>query len=484
MLNSGFYQVLLGGHLDDIGSIKRSIIKEVYGEIIENQRIINKVPSMGVLVVKEMQELDKQEIQSPELQEVMSEIPGNFIKWGLFVFFGIILILIAGSYFIKNPEKVSVPIVITMQNPPVTLVAKTEGAIERLFVSEASIIKKDDVVALINNSCRYEDLKTLNLFLLYFDDKLDWIEIVKTRNPPPDLFLGEIQTSYSEFQKKLKEMKDYLEQAYIPSKLNLLEKQIEKKIEYNMELLKQEKFLKEELALTKISFKRDSILNKNEEISMYDFERSRQTYVQKLYSFSVFYASRINNESDFLSMKENYLDLQVQYEKELKQYIFSLKESLQLLRSSILQWEVRYVIKSPITGKVTFTYFRNEKQVIKAGETLATVTPDCITSVIVHAVIPISGFGEIEIGQMVNIKLSGFPYMRYGLLKGRICSLSQVPCKGGYGAEIEIVGGMTSTYREKLRYIHNMDGTAEIITRNTRLINRFLNPVRSAIINN
>jgi hypothetical protein len=183
-------------------------------------------------------------------------------------------------------------------------------------------------------------------------------------------------------------------------------------------------------------------------------------------------------------MKENYLDLQVQYEKELKQYIFSLKESLQLLRSSILQWEVRYVIKSPITGKVTFTYFRNEKQVIKAGETLATVTPDCITSVIVHAVIPISGFGEIEIGQMVNIKLSGFPYMRYGLLKGRICSLSQVPCKGGYGAEIEIVGGMTSTYREKLRYIHNMDGTAEIITRNTRLINRFLNPVRSAIINN
>ena len=64
MLNSGFYQVLLGGHLDDIGSIKRSIIKEVYGEIIENQRIINKVPSMGVLVVKEMQELNKQEIDA------------------------------------------------------------------------------------------------------------------------------------------------------------------------------------------------------------------------------------------------------------------------------------------------------------------------------------------------------------------------------------------------------------------------------------
>jgi multidrug efflux pump subunit AcrA (membrane-fusion protein) len=431
-----------------------------------------------------MAELNKQEIQSPELQEVMSEIPGSFLKWGLFVFFGIILILIAGSYFIKNPEKVSVPVVITTQNPPVTLVAKSGGEIKRLFVSEGSIIKKDNVVALINNSSNYEDIKTLNFFLSDFDDKSDWIEVVKTRNPPPDLSLGEIQSNYSGFQKQWKEMKDYLEQAYIPAKLSLLEKQIEKKIDYNMELVIQKKYLTEDLALAKSSFRRDSALNKNEAISSYEFEKSRQTYVQKLYTFSVFNASIINNESDFLSMKENRMDLQVQYEKEIKQYVFSMEESLQLLRSSISQWEEKYVIKSPITGKVTLTQFRNVNQVIKAGETLATVIPDSLTSIIVRAVIPISGFGKIEIGQMVNIKLSGFPYMQYGVLQGRIYSVSQVPGEGGFSADIELVGGMTSTYREKIRFIHDMDGTAEIITRNTRLINRFLNPVRSTIKNN
>ncbi len=438
---------------------------------------------MGDLEGKKMPELNKQEIRSPELQEVMSDIPGSFVKWGLFIFFAIVLILILGSYFIKSPEKVIVPVVITTQNPPVTLVAKSGGEIEKLFVTEGSRVIKDEVIAIIGNTGNYGDVKKLNLILSAFDDKSDWIETVKTKLPPPDLYLGEIQNNYSGFQKEWKEMKDYLEQGYIPAKLSLLDKQIEKKTEYNNEMLKQERFLTEDLKLAKNSFERDSVLNKNTAISSYEFEKSRQSYIQKLNSFSVFNASLISNKSDFLRLKENRLDLQVQYEKELKQYIFTMEESLQLLRSSVSQWEERYIIKSPLPGKVTLTRFRTENQVIKAGETLATIIPDSSESIVARAIIPTSGFGKIEIGQEVNIKLSGFPYMQYGVLKGRIFSVSQVPGEGGFSADIELTGGMTSTYRERIKFIHEMDGTAEIITRNTRLISRFINPIRSALKN-
>ena len=430
-----------------------------------------------------MAELNKQEIRSPELQEVMSGIPGSFLKWGLFIFFAIILILIVGSYFIKNPEIVTVSVIITTQNPPVVLVAKSGGEIEKLFVTEGSVINEDEVVALIGNTRDYEDVKRLNLFLSDFDDKSDWIKIVKTHQPPPDLSLGEIQSNYTGFQKEWKQMKDYLEQSYIPAKLNLLEKQIKKKTEYNIEVARQKIFLAEDLALAKSSFGRDSMLyNKaSYSISINEFERSRQGYIQKLYSYSVFNASLRNNEADFLRIKENLLDLHIQYEKELKQHIFNMEESLQLLRSAISQWEERYVIKSPITGRVTLTRFRNENQVIKAGETLATVIPDSPTNIVARAVIPISGFGKIEIGQTVNIKLSGFPYMQYGVLKGRIYSLSQVPGEGGFSADIELTEGMTSTYSEKIRFIHEMDGTADIITEDTRLIYKFINPLKAIL---
>ena len=432
-----------------------------------------------------MAELNKQEIQSPELQEVMSGIPGSFLRWGLFIFFGIIVILITGSYFIKNPEIVTVPVVITTQNPPVILVAKTGGEIKRLFVNEGSIVSKEEVIGLVGNTCDYEDVKKLRLFLSEFSGKTLWTEIVKTNQTPPDLMLGEIQATYSQFQKVWNQMKDYLNQGYIPAKLNLLEKQIIKKTEYNQELGKQEKFQAEDLALAKSSFIRDSTLFRKDinSLSPKEFDRSRQAYIQKLYSFSVFNASLKNNEADFLRMKETRLDLQVQYNNEVKQYLLNMEESFQLLLSAISQWEERYVIKSPVSGKVTLNRFRNENQVIKAGETLATVIPDSPTEIVVRAVIPISGFGKIEIGQAVNIKLSGFPYMQYGVLKGRIYSVSQVPGEGGFSVDIELTEGMTSTYREKIKFIQQMDGTADIITKDTRLINRFIRPLQSAMKN-
>ncbi len=265
--------------------------------------------------------------------------------------------------------------------------------------------------------------------------------------------------------------------------VKIAKKQIEKKTEYNIELDRQRKYLTEDLALAKSSFERDSVLyhKSSYSISTTEFEKSRQGYIQKLYSYSVFNASLKNNESDFLRMKETRLDLQVQYEKEERQFILTMEESLQLLRSSISQWEERYVIKSPVAGRVTLTRFRNENQVIKAGETLATVIPDSTTNIVARVVIPISGFGRIEIGQTVNIKLSGFPYMQYGVLKGRIYSMSQVPGEGGFSADIELTGGMTSTYREKIRFIHEMDGTADIITGDSRLIFRFIKPLKALV---
>lgn len=432
-----------------------------------------------------MLELNKHEVQSPELQEVMSKIPGNFIKWGLFMFFTIILSLLVGSYFIKSPDIVTVPVKITTRNPPIILVPKTGGEIENLFVKEGSKIKRGEIIAIIGNASEYEDVNTVTRFLTSLDNRLDWIVIVKSSQPPSNLSLGELQSDYSRFQKEWNQLHNYLSQAYIQTKLDLLEKQLEKKIEYNLLLTEQKKHLTQDLALEIKRFKRDSILYSDyrSSITVQEFERSQQTLIQKLYSYSVFTGSLINQEADFLKMKETRIDLQIQYQKEIEQYILSIEESFQLLKSSMAQWEERYIIKSPIAGNVTLTSIRNDNQVIKAGETLATIIPDDPTSIIVRATIPSSGFGKIEVGQTVNIKLSGFPFMQYGVLKGKVFSVSQVPGEGGFYADIELVEGMTSTYREKIKFIHEMEGSGDIITKDVRLINRVLNPIKDLVLN-
>ena len=65
------------------------------------------------------------------------------------------------------------------------------------------------------------------------------------------------------------------------------------------------------------------------------------------------------------------------------------------------------------------------------------------------------------------------------MLKGRIRSISLVPGEKGYVADIDLEDGMTSSYKENLKFIQQMDGTAEIVTKDLRLIYRFINPLRA-----
>ena len=98
-----------------------------------------------------------------------------------------------------------------------------------------------------------------------------------------------------------------------------------------------------------------------------------------------------------------------------------------------------------------------------------------------RANVPVSGLGKVRTGQEVNIKLSGFPYMEYGVLKGRISTLSLVPAGEYYIAEIDLVNGLRSTYGISLDFINEMTGTADIITDNSRLIFRLIKPLRSLL---
>jgi len=174
-----------------------------------------------------MPEIDKHEIRSPELQEVMSEIPGRFLRWGLFLFFAIILAILGVTWFINYPDIVTAPVTITTYNSPAPLVAKSGGKIEKLLVDNGEDLTTDQSVAIIENTAVYEDLLALVAFLDTLDyNNPDWQNKVAKYIPPENLSIGEIQTSYSRFLTCFFQFREYLKQSYILSKLKLLEQQI------------------------------------------------------------------------------------------------------------------------------------------------------------------------------------------------------------------------------------------------------------------
>ena len=430
-----------------------------------------------------MPEIDKQEIRSPEMQEVMSEIPGSFLRWGLFMFFAIILAIVAVSWFISYPNIVTAPLTITTYNSPASLVARSSGKIAKLFVGNEDRVTENNEVALIFNQAEWEDIITVSSFINSFNDPIEWQRTVGDIKPPAGLSLGEIQSNWLRFITLIQQLKEYIDQSYIPSKLKLLEKQIARQEEYIAELKNQRRLSEEDLQLSINSYRRDSLLfvKNNYSISINQLEKSKQSLLQKEVSFSTLKSSIKNTESSTLKMKESLLDLKVQYKKEMNQYKSDLNEAMQLLKVAIGQWKEKYLIESPIKGRITFTSFWNENQVINTGEVLATVIPEDPSRIIVRARVPASGLGRVKAGQEVNIKLSGFPYMEFGVVKGKISSLSLVPVDEAYIAEIDLINGMKSTYNREIGFINEMTGTADIITESSRLIYRFIKPLKSLV---
>lgn len=155
-----------------------------------------------------------------------------------------------------------------------------------------------------------------------------------------------------------------------------------------------------------------------------------------------------------------------------------------------------YFIRSPriVTGPIIVSSIDLPSELIAGyGRLIDTVcirnsdvVPEGKTEFIGRMQIPIESFGEVKIGQPVHVKLAGFPYMEYGIVKGTIRSVvlisqpQQNTAEGGMAYQVEIIfpEGMKTAYGKELPSFIWMAGTGEIITENQRLIERFIQPVR------
>ncbi|MBI9064264.1 MAG: HlyD family efflux transporter periplasmic adaptor subunit [Marinilabiliaceae bacterium] len=428
-----------------------------------------------------MPEINNTEIHSEEVQEIMGQIPGWIIRCGLTLIFILVFTLLIGSYFFKYPEMVSAPLKITTYNTPAPLDLKSGGQIDCMLVEDEQEVEEGQVIAVIKNTADYQNVFLLEKKLKLISEKFGWDQLVLNKKDLGSYTLGEVQQQFVMFQKNWKQFRHYLNQNRLPLKVKLLEQQINKQNELLAKQKQQLLLSEEDLELSRKSFQRDSVLfgMGDNLIAKADFERSKQAFIQKNVSYIGSEASVKSTEAGILRLKETRIETELQLDNEINQFRLALDESLQLLVSSINHWKDRYVIISPINGKITLTGYWSSNQVVKTGERLATVVPSDETKIIAKTIIPPGSFGKVEKGQKVNIKLFGFPYMEFGMLKGEITAISMVPDKEGYVAEIALTNGMTSSYSEQLKFIQEMDGTAEIITKDMRLISRFFNPLKA-----
>jgi multidrug resistance efflux pump len=186
----------------------------------------------------------------------------------------------------------------------------------------------------------------------------------------------------------------------------------------------------------------------------------------------------------------NNLQEQIREQEVLKseagiQILAALKERSDILMNQLKEWEQAFILKSPINGQVTFTSFWSSNQFVASGSVVFTVVPQQEQKIIGRATVPVSGAGKIEPGQRVNIKLDNYPHLEYGIVEGAVVNISMVPVVSSEGAfytvEIALVNDLQTNYRKNLPFNQEMQGAAEIVTRDRRLIQRLADPLVSVV---
>lgn len=434
--------------------------------------------------------LRRDNLYSAEAQEILGRIPSWIVRWGVTVIFAIFAGILLGCYFIRYPDTVEAPVVITTVNPPADLVARYDGLIDSIYVAEGQQVEQGALVAVLRNAADRRDVQLLSEHLARTID-LPASESIAEAWLERDYTLGELQSAFADFQSKCRDYRHYLATDLIGRKQELLRQQIAKNREYYTKLQRQQTLLTEDLAYQRTIHRRDSLLYAEAVISAADFETSSQNLLAKQNAGAGFEATLTSTELQIIQSEQQIVELSLQRENERAEYERSLNQSRQQLMAQIAQWRQQYVLEAPAAGRVTLLSYWSENQHVSVGDKLASILPEGTTEVIGRMQVPTAGFGKVASGQRVNVKLNGYPYMEFGVLRGTIRTLSAVPeqvqtqngAAAVYIAEVIFPDGMQTTYKKELPMIQQMDGTAEIITEDMRLISRFVQPVVSLFKN-
>lgn len=410
----------------------------------------------------------------------MGRPPKKILQWGTTLIFAVFLLLIILAWLIKYPDTIPAQVEITTENPPVTLTSKISGRIKKLYVRNRDTVPSGKLLAVIETAASLSDIELLNKLI----DTISKPEYLTINLVPGFSELGELQSYWASFQKYTSDYQMFIKNDFYGNKIISTIGEINSLMQYIDRLKVKEELFIENQNLEAKKYKRDSVLYMEKVFSESDLERSRQAFIRINIELQ---QVRLDHSAKLIEIAEkNQLlqDYRIQRSGEKEKLLSVLNESFLNLKAQLKIWENNYLLISPISGVVTFTSFWHGDQTVTKDEPVLNIIPEETGDYVGRINLKMQRSGKVKEGQSVNIKLSGYPYLEYGMLKGVVKTISLVPSGDAYVIEINLPSGFKTLYGKELEFTQNMQGIAEIITQDTRLLQKIINPFRHLVSKN
>lgn len=412
--------------------------------------------------------------RSEEVQDIIERMPTRWCAWVALIVSILMSMLIGLSFLISYPDTVDGEVSITGANAPLRLVSRSNGRLH-LLKEPNQTISQNATIAYIESGASYNDVQFLKAYL--------------ERSPKTlssNLKLGELGGSYNSYLIAV----EHWERLMKSDRYKTMRKSIEAQIESNKDVVQQLSnslgFKEKVLYNLQKAMERDSILASKKVISKSELEQTQNSLLTQGEAEASLRNSQLMKQAEIKTSQIEIARSHIEEDEQLEAAYIDMMAKRNLLQTELRLWEEKYVIKAPTNGKLDYLGFWRENLMVKEGVELFTILPQH-GEIMGEAYIPAIGAGKVKVGQLVNVKLNDYPYDEFGLLCGKVVSISPLMNKvqmnnavvETYLVRIAFPQGATTNFDHKLSLNFESKGTAEIVTKPKRLIERLFDNLKA-----
>ena len=416
--------------------------------------------------------LDREQSWSPSLQHLLdqppSSLPIRFVVGGL-VFS---CVLGAWAWFGQIQEVSQAQGRLVPKGEVYRVQPVNQGEVTKIAVEEGEFVKAGDTIAILDNRLAEAEVNRLEQTLNNYRFQVIQIQglIDRTRS--------EIDTRRAIAAAEIRAQEATIDQARARSETSqqaLAQLQTEAAA-YESRLARLQPLVEEGVIAQEQLFQAEQALREHQRL----MTQSNGELQQSLSEIEGLQAQLSQRQSEGqrseLETQQRLQELEVQ----LAEVQSKIAETEHLVAAARTKLEQMYLY-APVDGIVSSLNVKNNGEVTQPGQTIAEIAPEG-APLMLSAVLPNRDAGFVREGMDVQIKFDAFPYQDYGIVSGTVTSISpdtKVDEKLGAVYTVEIALESSSAIAaQRMQLKAGQTASAEIITRQRRIIDIFLDPIK------
>ncbi|WP_316801880.1 HlyD family secretion protein [Pedobacter nototheniae] len=409
-----------------------------------------------------------QEVNSEEVQDIITAVPSWILRWGITLIFAILGGIILLSALIEYPDVVKTNLKVNSLNSPKQVLAKQGGKLTALLVQDGQMVEENQVLAFFESTANPNDVLKLSKQLKQFQNNVLANKLTMI-NLPTGLNLGELQTSYQSFFQQYLQYQSTQKNGYYLNRMAFLERDLKDINTLKAQLIRQQKVQQQEYANNEKEYKAYRQLYDKKVISSSEFSQQENKYLASKYPLQQTETSMLNNASSYTGKEKELLDLKHTITEEQAKFLQSLNQCI----TESDAWILQHILRAPVAGKLSFAGIVQQNQNVVANQEVFIVNPGN-ANYFGEIQIPQYNMGKIRKGERTLVKLKSYPFEQYGMIRGRLTFISDVAYKDSvFIAKVSFEQFENKDPNRKIVLKNGMQADAEIITEESSLLQRF-----------